>query len=63
MGILKELAASDKCMVGALNNEARETNEYRFEHVWPAANISKFAFSSCYMGLRKPEPADLPHGR
>ena len=24
---LKELAASDKCMLGALNNEARETNE------------------------------------
>jgi putative hydrolase of the HAD superfamily len=31
LGILKELAASDKCMLGALNNEARETNEYRFE--------------------------------
>ena len=31
LGILEELAASDKCLVGALNNEARETNEYRFE--------------------------------
>ncbi|MBW8869613.1 MAG: HAD family phosphatase, partial [Acidobacteriales bacterium] len=27
--ILKELAASDKCRIGALNNEARETHEFR----------------------------------
>ena len=27
--ILKELAASDKCRIGAVNNEARETHEYR----------------------------------
>ncbi len=36
LGILKELAASDKCMLGALNNEAREPNDYRFEHFRPA---------------------------
>jgi len=45
LGILEELAASDRCMVGALNNEARETNEFRF------------ALSSCYLGLRKPDAA------
>ena len=56
LGILEELAASDKCMLGALNNEARETNEYRFEH-FGCASIFKVAFSSCYLGLRKPEPA------
>ncbi len=56
LGILKELAASHKCMVGALNNEARETNEFRFERFGLRAYL-EFAFSSCYMGLRKPEPA------
>ena len=30
MGILKDLAASNQWMIGALNNEARETNEFRF---------------------------------
>ena len=54
--ILKELDASGKCMVGALNNEARETNEYRFEH-FGLRPLFKVALSSCYLGLRKPEPA------
>jgi putative hydrolase of the HAD superfamily len=56
LGILKELSASNKCMIGALNNEARETNEYRFTH-FGLRNYFKVAFSSCYVGLRKPEPA------
>jgi putative hydrolase of the HAD superfamily len=56
LSILKQLAASDKCKVGALNNEARETNEFRFERFGLRAYF-EFAFSSCYMGLRKPEPA------
>jgi putative hydrolase of the HAD superfamily len=56
LGILGELAASDKCMLGALNNEARETNEYRFSHFGLRA-LFKVALSSCYLGLRKPEPA------
>ena len=41
LGILEELAASDKYMVGALNNEARETNEYRFEKFRLARSISR----------------------
>ncbi|HWE87177.1 MAG TPA: HAD family phosphatase [Terracidiphilus sp.] len=56
LGILQELAASGKYMLGTLNNEARETNEYRLARY----EISKYidvAFSSCYVGLRKPEPA------
>jgi hypothetical protein len=28
LGILQELAASDQLLVGALNNEARETNDF-----------------------------------
>jgi putative hydrolase of the HAD superfamily len=56
IGILKELAASDKYMLGALNNEARETNEYRFTH-FGLRNYLSVALSSCYLGLRKPDPA------
>jgi putative hydrolase of the HAD superfamily len=54
LGILGELAASDKCMVGCLNNEARETNDYRFERYGLRKHF-KVAFSSCYVGLRKPD--------
>ncbi len=53
LGILGELATSNKCMLGVLNNEAREPNEYRFREY----NLRQFiqaAFSSCYLGLRKP---------
>jgi putative hydrolase of the HAD superfamily len=56
LGILKELAASDKCLLGALNNEARETNEYRFQR-FGLRELFKVTLSSCYLGLRKPEPA------
>ena len=56
LGILQELAASDKCLLGALNNETRETNEYRFNH-FGLHGYFDVALSSCYMGLRKPEPA------
>jgi len=56
LGIMKELAASDKCRLGALNNEARETNQYRFDR-FGLREYLQFAFSSCYLGLRKPEPA------
>ncbi len=56
LGILQELAASDRCILGALNNEARETNEYRFDRFGLRAYF-EVAFSSCYLGLRKPQPA------
>lgn len=56
LGILQELAASHKCMLGVLNNEAREPNGYRFEHFGIRAYL-QVAFSSCYMGLRKPGSA------
>jgi putative hydrolase of the HAD superfamily len=56
MGVLKELASLDRCLVGVLNNEARATNEYRFDHfgIRPYLQV---AFSSCYVGLRKPGAA------
>ncbi len=55
-GILQELAASHKCMLGVLNNEAREPNEYRFK-TFGIRDHLKVAFSSCYLGLRKPGSA------
>jgi putative hydrolase of the HAD superfamily len=56
LGILEELAASHKCMLGALNNEARETNEFRFAS-FGLRNYFEVALSSCYLGLRKPDAA------
>ncbi len=56
MGILQEVAASDKYLVGALNNEARETNEYRFD-CFHLRELFKVTLSSCYLGLRKPDEA------
>jgi putative hydrolase of the HAD superfamily len=56
MGVLGELAASNRCMLATLNNEARETNDYRFAR-FELRRYFKVALSSCYMGLRKPEPA------
>jgi putative hydrolase of the HAD superfamily len=56
MEILEELAASDQCLVGALNNEARETNEFRFER-FGLRKFFKVELSSCYLGLRKPDAA------
>jgi putative hydrolase of the HAD superfamily len=55
MGILKEIAASDQYMVGSLNNEPRETNEYRIK-TFGLRQYLQVAFSSCYLGVRKPEP-------
>jgi len=43
-------------MLGSLNNEARETNEFRFGK-FELRRYFKVALSSCYLGLRKPEPA------
>ena len=56
LGIVRDLAASKFCMLGTLNNEARETNDYRFAK-FELRRYFKVALSSCYVGLRKPEPA------
>jgi len=53
--ILKELAASDKCRIGALNNEALETHEFRVKK-FSLHKYFQYTFTSCYMGLRKPDP-------
>ena len=55
LGILQELAASGKWMLGALNNEAREPNEYRLR-TFGLRQCFDVTLSSCYVGLRKPQP-------
>ena len=55
ISILGEVTASHKCMVGALNNEARATNDYRFSK-FGLRDYFDVALSSCYVGMRKPEP-------
>jgi len=54
--ILAELSMANDQMLGALNNEARETNEFRFGK-FELRRYFKVALSSCYLGLRKPESA------
>jgi putative hydrolase of the HAD superfamily len=56
LSILQELAASGKWMLGCLNNEAREPNDYRFRK-YNLRDAFDVALSSCYIGLRKPQPA------
>jgi len=54
--VLKDLAADGKYLVGALNNEAREPNDYRFDR-FGLRQLFRVALSSCYVGMRKPSPA------
>jgi len=55
LGILARISTSDKFLVGALNNESRETNEFRFDK-FGLRNLFRVTLSSCYLGLRKPAP-------
>ena len=56
MAVLQEVAATGTYLVGALNNEVRELNEYRFQ-TFGLRNYFEVALTSCYVGQRKPEPA------
>jgi putative hydrolase of the HAD superfamily len=55
LSIVQELAATGKWMLGCLNNEAREPNEFRFNK-YNLRDAFDVALSSCYVGLRKPRP-------
>jgi len=55
LGILRELAASGRYVMGCLNNEARAPNEYRFR-TFGLRQYFDVALSSCYVGMRKPKP-------
>jgi putative hydrolase of the HAD superfamily len=48
------LAASGKYLMGTINNESRELNNYRIEK-FGLRKLFRVFFSSCFVGLRKPE--------
>jgi putative hydrolase of the HAD superfamily len=56
LGILGQVAASGNWVVGVLNNESRTLHEYRMIHFGLGRHLD-LQLSSCYLGLRKPEPA------
>jgi putative hydrolase of the HAD superfamily len=48
------LARSGKYLMGTINNESREINDYRIE-TYGLRTIFRVFISSCFVGLRKPE--------
>jgi putative hydrolase of the HAD superfamily len=54
LGILQRLAASDQYVLATVNNESRAMNEYRLAQFGLRHEFNAF-FSSCYVGLRKPD--------
>lgn len=53
--ILAALRARGDYLLATLNNESRELNEYRIHRFGLRDHFSLF-LSSCYLGIRKPEP-------
>ena len=54
VGILRRLAASQQYVLATVNNEARALNEFRLKKFNLLDEFDAF-FSSCYLGLRKPD--------
>jgi len=54
--ILSALARSGKYLIGSINNEPLELNQYRIEAFQLRHDFQVF-FSSCYLNARKPEEA------
>src|SRR5579862_5065321 len=50
----ESLADSRKYLMGTINNESRELNYYRMER-FGLRKMFRLFFSSCFVGLRKPE--------
>lgn len=53
--LLNKLSSDGKYQLAALNNESRELNKYRINKFGLDKYFVCF-FSSCYLGVRKPEP-------
>lgn len=52
--VLDELSSSGKYLLATINNEPRELNEFRI-HKFNLRREFKGFFSSCYLGVRKPD--------
>lgn len=55
IGILRQLSASEEYVLATVNNESRAMNEYRLA-TFNLLDYFVAFFSSCYLGLRKPDP-------
>lgn len=58
LALLPALSAVDGLLLATVNNESAALNRYRIETFGLRAHFQAF-FSSCYVGLRKPDPAIL----
>jgi len=56
LAFARQLTGSGKYLMGTINNESRELNQYRIERFGMRAIFDVFV-SSCFVGLRKPEEA------
>jgi putative hydrolase of the HAD superfamily len=56
LAFARQLTNSGKYLMGTINNESRELNQYRIETFGMRAIFTVFV-SSCFVGLRKPEEA------
>ena len=54
--LLGELVEAGSCLLATLNNESRELNRHRIE-VFGLRRYFSLFLTSCYLGVRKPEPA------
>ena len=53
--LVKALRNSGRYLLATINNESRELNEYRIQR-FELCNLFIAFFSSCYLGLLKPQP-------
>jgi len=56
LAVLGCLAAGKRYLLASLNNESLDLNEYRI-HRFHLRDYFQAFFSSCYLGVRKPDPA------
>lgn len=56
LAVMRRLAEAGKYLVGSLNNESRDLNEYRIQQFKLREYFDVF-LSSCYLGVRKPDAA------
>jgi len=56
LAFLADLARASRYQLAALNNESLEVNEHRIK-TFNLRDFFQAFFSSCYLGVRKPDPA------
>lgn len=54
--LARSIAASGRYLLSTINNESKDLNAYRIQ-TFGLHDIFSLFVSSCYVGLRKPEPA------